>query len=74
MYKRRRLEENYSTLTSNELILMQLRILTQKIDSLENKLESQEQLKSKIISQEKTISELKSQLIIKHKPITNYYS
>ena len=53
---------------------MQLRILTQKIDSLENKLESQEQLKSKIISQEKTISELKSQLIIKHKPITNYYS
>lgn len=74
MYKRRRLEQNYSTLTSNELILMQLRILTQKIDSLENKLESQEQLKSKIISQEKTISELKSQLIIKHKPITNYYS
>ena len=74
MYKRRRLEDNYSTLTSNELIIMQLKILTQKIDSLENKLENQEQLRAKIALQEKEISELKSQLVIKHNPITNYYS
>ena len=74
MYKRRRLEDNYNTLTSNELIIMQLKTLTQKIENLENKLENQEQLRAKIALQEKEICELKSQLVIKHNPITNYYS
>ena len=74
MYKRRRLEDNYNTLTSNELIIMQLKTLTQKIENLENKLEDLEQLRAKIIAQEEEIFNLKSQLIVKHKPITNYYS
>ena len=74
MYKRRRLGDNYNTLTSNELIIMQLKTLTQKIENLENKLENLEQLRAKIIVQEEEIFNLKSQLIVKHKPITNYYS
>ena len=74
MYKRRRIEDNYNTLTSNELIIMQLKILTQKIENLENKLENQEKLRKKIIKQGEEIVNLKSQLIVKHKPITNYYS
>ena len=74
MYKRRRIEDNYNTLTSNELIIMQLKTLTQKIENLENKLENQEQLQKKIIAQEEEISNLRLQLIVKHKPITNYYS
>ena len=74
MYKRRRIEDNYNTLTSNELIIMQLKTLTQKIEKLENKLEDREQLRAKIIAQEEEIFNLKSQLIVKHKPITNYYS
>ena len=74
MYKRRRLGDNYNTLTSNELIIMQLKTLTQKIENLENKLANQEQLREKIALQEKEISDLKSQLVIKHNPITNYYS
>jgi len=74
MYKRRRTEDNYHTLTSNELIIIQLKILTQKIDKLENKLENLEQLRKKIIQQEEDIHNLRSQLLVKHNPITNYYS
>ena len=74
MYKRRRTGDNYNTLTSNELIIIQLKILTQKIDKLENKLENLEQLRKKIIKQEEEIHNLRSQLLVKHNPITNYYS
>ena len=75
MYKRRRTGDNYNTLTSNELIIMQLKILTQKIDKLENKLENLEQLRAKIaLNKKKRYHNLKSQLVIKHNPITNYYS
>ena len=74
MSKRRRVEDFYNNITSEELIHLELKIIKNKLDSLETKLLSQTELTTKIIQQQEEINYLKSQLIVKHNSTANYYS